>query len=435
MLRNNVDEEKKLKLNQPILSVRRISSSPKSSKDEDKKDKENEPVRSPGVVPFVWEDSPGKPKSSPGDRTVNVRHQCFDKAVRRRLSFTNVEEQQETNFVFFKGSHATDRTNPHTKDFMIGLFLPANKGKCSEMPIYAPRNQGPYQGPRRIRRYHQSHDFKGEDNAEVQTNGFPPKVFRGVPRFCVRSSIFIVNPISATSFRRAQKYSFAHSCTRVNNERPKGDVTKQISDALNTSHRFAASVGLDAMRTCKKFCRKLQDLMAADRPNSMQEMEKSSTPETDSPRMTMNEQDEDEEEFAADFTFTDDDDDGEDDEDEDGDDDDDDDDGAEREEYMRNRENLGLDLQTSSYRFDEDEERCVKEEMRSRKLRHSADLSFEFPVSPPPLPESPSESWLSRTLPSLSAKSAPSTPRRLPFRYPTAKPSESLLVAGLCKNG
>ncbi|VFQ98415.1 unnamed protein product [Cuscuta campestris] len=131
----------------------------------------------------------------------------------------------------------------------------------------------------------------------------------------------------------------------------RGDVTKQISDALNTSHRFAASAGLDAMRTCKKFCRKLQDLMAADRPSSMQETEKSSTPETDSPRMTMNEQDEDEEEFAADFTFTDDDD-GEEDEDEDG----DDDDGAEKEEYMRNRGNLGLDLQASSYRFDEDEE-------------------------------------------------------------------------------
>ncbi|RAL45029.1 hypothetical protein DM860_003788 [Cuscuta australis] len=122
MLRKNVDEEKKLKLNQPILSVRRISSSPKSSKDDDDKVKENDPVRSPGVVPFMWEDSPGKPKSSPRDRMVNVRHQCFE----------NIEEQQETNFVFFKGSHATDKTNPHTKDFMIRLFLPANKGKGEE---------------------------------------------------------------------------------------------------------------------------------------------------------------------------------------------------------------------------------------------------------------------------------------------------------------
>lgn len=81
-------EEKQLDFNQPLLSVRRYSSTV-ASETENKRKTENSlarlpplppykselksgPVRNPGTVPFVWEQTPGRPKDEKKLQTTIV---------------------------------------------------------------------------------------------------------------------------------------------------------------------------------------------------------------------------------------------------------------------------------------------------------------------------------------------------------------------------
>ncbi|KAG2397080.1 uncharacterized protein HKW66_Vig0245530 [Vigna angularis] len=79
MILKNLMEEKQLDFDQPLLSVRRISSTVASEKENKRKphkavpkrpplpfyksDLKSGPVSNPGTVPFVWEKIPGKPKN------------------------------------------------------------------------------------------------------------------------------------------------------------------------------------------------------------------------------------------------------------------------------------------------------------------------------------------------------------------------------------
>ncbi|KAI4333844.1 hypothetical protein L6164_018603 [Bauhinia variegata] len=78
MLLKNLMEEKQLDFNQPLLSVRRFSSTVASEADNKRKtdnssarvpplpayksELKSGPIRNPGTVPFVWEQTPGRPK-------------------------------------------------------------------------------------------------------------------------------------------------------------------------------------------------------------------------------------------------------------------------------------------------------------------------------------------------------------------------------------
>lgn len=83
----NLMEDKKLDFNQPLLSVRRVSSTAVSSQAENKGKTDNSfpkipplpfykselksgPVRNPGTVPFIWEQTPGKPKDERKAQTL-----------------------------------------------------------------------------------------------------------------------------------------------------------------------------------------------------------------------------------------------------------------------------------------------------------------------------------------------------------------------------
>ncbi|CAL5212854.1 unnamed protein product [Lathyrus oleraceus] len=111
MILKNLMEEKQLDFNQPLLSVRRFSSTA-SSENKGKKKTEKAtskrtrlpaykselksgPVSNPGSVPFVWEKSPGRPKNEsqlqtkeeplvapklPPGRVLKVEQQDFDKS-------------------------------------------------------------------------------------------------------------------------------------------------------------------------------------------------------------------------------------------------------------------------------------------------------------------------------------------------------------------
>ncbi|MED6121294.1 hypothetical protein PIB30_028795 [Stylosanthes scabra] len=90
MILKTLMEEKQLDFNQPILSVRRFSSTVVASENDNKRktdkssapkipplpvyksDLKSGPVSNPGTVPFVWERSPGRPKEEGKSQTLPV---------------------------------------------------------------------------------------------------------------------------------------------------------------------------------------------------------------------------------------------------------------------------------------------------------------------------------------------------------------------------
>lgn len=327
-------EDKQLNLNQPLLSVRRTEASssftvPPPYKSELK----SGPVRDPGVVPFRWEHSPGRPKhpsssSSPSQahpisshdhkkppivpklppgRTSNAADQQKGSETRivTATSFSSsngsvVEDDEEeeeeeegrdesfsgqdesyvdaldtissTNESFFLNCSATSglsfETDPQTRDFMIDRFLPAAVSMASEMPQCTPKKQSPVDelqprhhlipmakadrrrpqlryGPSFAHHYYQSHDYAEErcDDDEEDDDGggyFPSKACGLIPRFCLKGSFFLMNPVpgmrgrtripmSPSCSRMQTGSSSAASCSGTDNERSTSDVSERNS--------------------------------------------------------------------------------------------------------------------------------------------------------------------------------------------------------------
>ncbi|CAH9139519.1 unnamed protein product [Cuscuta epithymum] len=451
-------EEKKLKLNQPIISVRRgVSAKKLETGAALRLNRSESTVRSPGVVPFVWEDSPGKPKSN----------QCccsFDKAVRRLKSFNrdddDDDEQQvivssssrqywgdhvvdtplpKTTFVFFKGSDTSSACPPPVApptNFMIGLFLPPSTKTVSltkQGVLQKPMNRaGKHRGRLQPSSFdalcYGSHrDLKKEKEEEADATDFPPKACGAVPPFCVTSSTFIMDPVPATTLEKTRvfptspsnkmhTYSPARSCIkRVNDDANVGwmaGLSKQKVEVIRKS-RFAAGngAGLDAMRSCKKLQKWLDD-QSNSSSMQVQDSERSSITNRNSQMMTMTKTKEHEGHAAAAAnSFT--------------------DEGTNKRKLPAAVRNVDTDNASSSFDLmqltatSSHQGTAIKQEASRKPRQHSSDkdmmMNFVFPAAaspplPPPLPESPTDSWLSRTLPLLSAKSAPSTPsRKTPF--------------------
>nr|GMD91530.1 uncharacterized protein LOC109168038 isoform X1 [Ipomoea batatas] len=451
MVRKNQDE-KKLKLNQPILSVRRSGKDDKLKIDDSsslhsvpqsalyRSESKLDPVRSPGVVPFVWEESPGKPKDGvklENDTTGRPRvvprlphgrimaktnnQQCFDSEISEDEAYA---ESSKSKVFFvdcksgsFKGSDEPGRTSSETRDFMIVVHelprLRKNVAKADRPPRLQLEPSGGWH-------CYQSHDCEDEEHKHETL--FPAKACGVVPRLCVRSSIFIMNPVPAMSVQtrvhtspgsRMQRYSFARSCTGLNDEiifsqRPTSGLTKQKSvvrhsEPPQTHETKAVLPRLDSLRSCKKFSRKLQELLA-DHSGSMREDSccrvESPVRGSDSPVTKMKPQ----HKPILDFSFRD-----------------------KTKPFVQ--ETVEFDLLTSDYEFsaksgrkadkryelritaldsdsEEDDERSIKQEALTRKVKQ---MHLEVPESPP-LPKTPSDSWLFRTLPSLSIKTSPLRP-------------------------
>lgn len=81
MILKDIMEEKQLNFNQPLLSVRRFSSTVASETDKTqpnlpayKSELKSGPVRDAGKVPFVWEKTPGRPKDETKLHTQAVKN-------------------------------------------------------------------------------------------------------------------------------------------------------------------------------------------------------------------------------------------------------------------------------------------------------------------------------------------------------------------------
>nr|KYP45889.1 hypothetical protein KK1_032568 [Cajanus cajan] len=198
MILKTLMEEKQLDFNQPLLSVRRFSSTVASENDNKSKPKKSlpkrpplpfykselksGPVSNPGTVPFVWEKSPGRPKNEsklqtqaveqcsiapklPPGRVLKVEQQDSDKVTSVTQSRTGnslSDSQHDGDETYLDAQDTLSRTesffmscsvsglsewdeqevqpsgsfstDQQARDFMIGRFLPAAKAMASETP-------------------------------------------------------------------------------------------------------------------------------------------------------------------------------------------------------------------------------------------------------------------------------------------------------------
>ncbi|XP_022968993.1 uncharacterized protein LOC111468130 [Cucurbita maxima] len=234
----NLMEEKQLDLNQPLLSVRRFTSTGTSSKTNEKARPEPEiprppvykselksgPVRNPGTVPFVWEQTPGKPKDEstvktqiskrpplvpklPPGRAQKMNQEVptsinasLDENVRETVeemtsckSGNDDEEEddevyRDANDIFSRSESfflncsisgvsglddseikpsGVSSMDPHSRDFMMDRFLPAAKAMASETPPHTIRKQT-VERPREIKLV-MNGDRQSRTNLHVQT--------------------------------------------------------------------------------------------------------------------------------------------------------------------------------------------------------------------------------------------------------------------------
>lgn len=371
MRRSNLMEDKQLNFNQPLLSVRRNASAVVAEKDDKKGTKsslghlprppsykselKSGPVRNPGVVPFVWEQSPGKPKDEgmlqidkidrpsnapklPPGRTLKANKQYSDNHpsnptinrneigkpdVYQRVPSVDqmshgvecfedlVEEEnsdsREGSEIYVDALDTLSRTesfflncsvsgvsglveqdvkpsgifsaDPETRDFMIDRFLPAAKAMVSEIqtPQYVPKKPPVIQdqprqlkkvvnadkkpqlryGPSFVQHYTQSQYTEEEESDDDydEISNLQTKVCGLLPRFCLRSSFCLLNPVPGMSVRTRvptspasrvhdTRSSSASSCSKTENERFNLDVSEQRStDGSQTNEQHEENNG------------------------------------------------------------------------------------------------------------------------------------------------------------------------------------------------
>ncbi|KAM7503327.1 hypothetical protein LguiB_002231 [Lonicera macranthoides] len=276
MLLKNELEDKQLNLNQPILSVRRFLSTLPAKEDQKRKTDKSilniphipsyksesrlGPVSNPGTIPFIWEQSPGRPKCEnttencvvelheaapklPPGRISKAKMHDSDKVNKNVTKFESLEDTVKEDSNLVDGNEAysdtvdslsqtelfslnfsvtgvsgmdsrdlkrseISLTDPLTRDLMMGRFLPAAKTMASETPKYAPRKQSgevkktandnkksPLRYRPHIVPYFAGGSEKRESDDEYDERQKSLKVCGLLPRFCP------ANPVPGMSMR------------------------------------------------------------------------------------------------------------------------------------------------------------------------------------------------------------------------------------------
>lgn len=535
MLLKNLMEDKQLNLNQPFLSVRRVSPTVASGSDETKKTEyslptmthpprykselKSGPVRNPGVVPFVWEQSPGKPKYEskrqiratdkppiaprlpPGRRlkdnqdsdkaheSQNVSESQTGNAQLSTSSCMNLDEKvkkiesidcskdmkqdkekcesKDVDEVYIDALNTLSRTesffgncsvsglsgldepeakplgtsltDPQARDFMIDRFLPAAKAMASEKtletPHYAPRKQPAVQeqptqpkkvvngnkrpqlryGPSFALRYSEFHDNYEEesDDDSCYDGNLPYKVCGLLPRFCWKSSFCLMNPVPGMSARTRVPMSPASrtqtgssstaSCSGSENEQSKGESVAgfvTVHTHEDTNDRFQEFFDYQNIAGEADLAAPLAEkTLHVDIVHKVESpIVKSCSPKAE--RFNLQDDDQDilkkmtEQKPKVDSSL-----------------------GyfppSSAEKLNNGGEMMARIASEQAQGLYQDEvtsmkpKKDVKRSTRKEKLENSCVAQSKLPA-PPPLPKSPSDSWLCRTLPSLSTKNASS---------------------------
>lgn len=355
MVLKNLMEDKQLNFNQPLLSVRRYSSTIVAEKNDKRNAKtflptipvpppykselKSGPVRNPGVVPFIWEQSPGKPKdekehvihpvnkpptvpklppgripkannqqdsdNSPANRTINKNQEgnpdgspripAADEMTDGIEFHENTSEEEkksdsDDSEVYVDALDTLSRTesfflncsvsgvsglddhdtkpsgtfpmDPQAREFMMGRFLPAAKAMVSEtqMPQYVPKKQPVIQdqprklkqlvnvdkrpqlryGPSFVKHYTQS-QYNGEEDSDDEydeSGNLPTKVCGLLPRFCLRSSFCLLNPVPGMSVRTRVPMSPA---SRVHTRSSSSSTCSKTENEVTYATQFCSS--------------------------------------------------------------------------------------------------------------------------------------------------------------------------------------------------
>lgn len=146
---------------------------------------------------------------------------ALDTLSRAESSFINcsVSGLSELDVLNVKTS-GTFSTDPQTRDFMMGRFLPAARAMVSETPKYAPKKQSlAREQPRQVMKVTSvenrsplrygfndisQYALKKDEESDDDYDGhgqFPAKICGVLPRFLLKSSLCLLNPVPGTGVR------------------------------------------------------------------------------------------------------------------------------------------------------------------------------------------------------------------------------------------
>ncbi|KAI3719727.1 hypothetical protein L6452_20629 [Arctium lappa] len=321
--------------------------------------------------------------------------------------------------------------DPKVRDFMMGRFLPAAKAMVSEVPQNASRKHVVKEKPREVKRITnvdskkvqlrygpnflqdmiRDNDEEEEDSDyEYDEHGnISSKLCGFLPRFCLKGSVGHVNPVSGTrtANRTHASSSTISSFSETENEPARIAIYEHRSfdrsSVPETSNQniynrlpgrgisYEGSQSFVPERnnpsSQKKRATSFKELLADDKNKNEQDdqdflIEKTLYVDT----VHMIKSPKGQSKFRAEDTD------------------------------MMVADDESQDQMKMETHMDEDPEEWIDVKNGDQDLKGSQDGVFELPA-PPPLPKSPSDSWLWRTLPSVSSKNTNTAIRWNP-KYP-----------------
>lgn len=209
-------EENQLNFNRPLLSVRRFSSTISSQKESKKKNGSSLPsisqspsfksgsLRNAGSVPFVWEQTPGKPKDS--TKTQQNSKNLVPKLPPGRISKPKKQESLDV----FPIKSTEIETSKETKKVEVPHNV-TNKKSLEVKKVVNRENEKPQitYGPNFL----QLAGDDSEDDSEFDDDdheNMSYKVCGLLPHFCLKGSIGLLNPVPGLSVRTRLPVSSAN---------------------------------------------------------------------------------------------------------------------------------------------------------------------------------------------------------------------------------
>ncbi|XP_071691289.1 uncharacterized protein [Rutidosis leptorrhynchoides] len=214
-------EGKKINFNRPLLSVRRnygsrVANSQNNSssrtKNEtsvpvllpspsNKSDMYSGPLRDPGTVPFVWEQSPGRPK----DERKSQKHHIVPKLPPGRI----LKPQNEDSDKITRDSKPI--TGPRKDSFERSKDYTNDISHLSDVCVVNRENEKPRitYGPNFLQFDDDDEEDTGSDYDEHEN--MPFKVCGLLPHFCLKGSIGLLNPVPGLSVRSRLPVSSANT--------------------------------------------------------------------------------------------------------------------------------------------------------------------------------------------------------------------------------
>lgn len=429
-------EGKKLNFNRPLISVRRYSSTVANSQKDSKKKNETSllpspsyksemhsgPLRDPGSVPFVWEQIPGRPK----DETIPQKHPIVPKLPPGRISKPEKQDLQRSH------SREDDYDYDYDDDvYMDAIGTPPRtriKDKAREVKkVVNMENEKPQitYGPNFLQLNEDDNDEDSSDQSDYDEHeNMSYKVCGLFPHFCLKGSIGLLNPIPGLSVKTKLPISSSannrtHAGSSSASSRPQPQP--QAARAAVYEHKSLVKNKKDepvlknesTEATNQKIPEKLQgsglyDRLQNPRISHFNPTESSQHPVSERKDVNLqkkgglvsfkellaydNEKEADSQNPAIEKTLY--------------------VDTVHKVEYVKSdfkEDDVGSQMPTEPFKSDllsdklkQDKEMITQTDVCKEKVKVSRQSGLGLPA-PPPLPKSPSDSWLWRTLPSKTA--------------------------------